>query len=406
MSVPCVIAGPACPIVGGATKSLVDSGFGAVVASFEQGVGQVMQTLSTFWLHGPSPDVSTASGSVLARLDGLTAPLVAFAAVAGLLAGGVRLAWAGHRGGEAGRSIMRGLLLMVVVTGAGASVVELLLRAFDGLATYVVTTGLGGTSAGVGARLGQLGTAGAGQGSAVLFLLALLAIVASFVQLVLLTIRGAVLVLLVGVLPVAAAASVSELGYGWFKRLCGWIFSFVAYKLAAALIYAAAFALIGTGKDLASVISGFGLIVMAVLALPALLRLIPPATEAIGGSGGGGLLAAAGAAATGAVALAGKGTGSGSAGPPATASPGLTDNPGPSGAGPTSDGRAAAPVPPGGGGSPGSPAAASGAGAAGKGAAGSAGPAAAVAAGVQAGQAVAAAGKDELAGVAGEGPGR
>jgi len=88
---------PTCPIIAGATpQSVVSSGFDAVASSFEQGLGQMMHTPSTCSLHGPSPDVSTASGSVLARLDGLTAPLVAFAAIIGLLAGGVRLAWAGH----------------------------------------------------------------------------------------------------------------------------------------------------------------------------------------------------------------------------------------------------------------------------------------------------------------------
>lgn len=405
----CVTTPWVCSAGSSAAKSLVDSGFDAVVKAFEQGLGEMMQALSTFWLHGPSPDLSSAPGGVLARLDTLTAPLVAFAAVTGLLVGGGRLAWAGVHSGESGRSILRGLLLMVVVTGAGALIVELLLQAFDAMATWTVTTGLGGSSQGVGVRLAQLGGAGAGQGSAVLFLLALFAIVASFVQLVLLTIRGAVLVLLVGVLPVAAAASVSELGYGWFKRLCGWIFSFVLYKLAAALIYAAAFALIGTGADLTSVISGFGLIVMAVLALPALLRLIPPATDAIGGSGGGALLAAGGAAATGAVALMGKGA-AGSSGPAATAESGLKGESGPSGSDPTAGGSGGT-GPAGAGAGPSSPPAGaaptgpSGAGAAGSGAAaaGAAGPAGAVAAGVEAAGKVGAAGKEELAGVAGEG---
>jgi hypothetical protein len=92
-------------------------------------------------------------------------------------------------------------------------------------------------------------------------------------------------------------------------------------------VYASAFVMIGDSRDLAGVVGGFSLLILAILALPALLRLIPPATTAIGSPGGGAGASLVAAGATGAVALGGS-----RVTPPApTASPGVLA--GPSGGG-------------------------------------------------------------------------
>ena len=142
------------------------------------------------------------------------------------------------------------------------------------------------------------------MGGGLVFLLALFGILASLVQLLIMLARGAVIAVLVGVLPVAAGSAMTEMGFAWFKKLWGWIFAFVLYKPAAAIVYAASFALIKDSKELIGVVSGYVLIILSVFALPALLRLIPPA--AVAGGGGGGAAAAAGAAATGAMFLGGR----------------------------------------------------------------------------------------------------
>src|SRR5664279_4606252 len=114
-------------------------------------------------------------------------------------------------------------------------------------------------------------------------LLAFFGMVASLVQVGIMLVRGAILAVLVGILPVAAASAITETGYEWFKKLAGWIGSFTLYKLVAAVVYAAAFTIIGDATDLAGVVSGFSLMIVSILALPALLRLLPPAAGAIGG---------------------------------------------------------------------------------------------------------------------------
>jgi hypothetical protein len=353
------------------------------VDAFTQGLADVIKTLMTFWINAPGPDVSSSS-SVLVNLTAVTRPLVAFAAVLGLVIGGARLAWAA-RGGDRLENVLRGVVLMTVVTGGATTIVELLLTGLDGLAASILRDGFNGVS--VGQRLNELAALPGNTGSGLIFLLAFFGMLASLVQVGIMLVRGAILAVLVCVLPVAAAASIQDAGWTWFRRLTAWIGSFVLYKLVAAIIYAAAFAMIGDTTDLTGVVSGFALITVAILALPALLRLLPPSADAMGrGSGAGGAAGAVGAVATGAVML----SGSGSSAPSPTAAPGLRGSQGPTGASATGGGstggsgwgspNGAAPA-----GAPPAAAVPAGAGAAASGASAGAGPAgAAVAAGRQA----------------------
>ena len=391
----------ACDLVGSATQAVAGSAFQAVVDAFAKGLADVVKALMTFWIHGPDPDVSSSSG-VITSLTDLTRPLVAFAAVLGLIVGGARLAWTARA--DQTQSILRGLLLMTVVTGAGATIIEALLTGFDAMARWVLDNGFDGTA--VGLRLAALGSL-PGTGGGLVFLLAFFGMVASLVQVGIMLVRGAILAVLVGILPVAAASAITETGYEWFKKLAGWIGSFTVYKLVAAVVYAAAFTIIGDATDLAGVVSGFSLMIVSILALPALLRLLPPAAGAIGGGGGGALAGLASAGATGAVLLAGRG--GGSAAPPATTSPGLEQQ-SPSGANGTAGagggassaggGASGADGASGGGGSAAAGGGGAGSGAAAGGAAAAAGPAAAA---VSVGAQVQQAAKSAANGAVGEG---
>ncbi len=99
-------------------KSVAGSAFQAVVDAFAKGLADVMKVLMTFWIHVPEPDL-TSPGGVVSTLDGLTRPLVAFAAIVGLIVAGARLAMTAHHS-ESMQNVLRGLLMMVAVTAAGA----------------------------------------------------------------------------------------------------------------------------------------------------------------------------------------------------------------------------------------------------------------------------------------------
>ncbi len=319
-------AGVVCDPLGTITGGVATATFDAIVKEFMGSLGNALKSIVTLWTALPAPDVGEQS-PVVHQLMTSTRPLVAFVALLGLIVGAIRLVWSAHHQ-QSIRDILRGLLLLVVVTGGAGTIVELLVTGCDALATSVVNTGFNGT--GVSASLHNFealgNSTGSGLGSAGLFLLAILGLVASFVQMMIMLVRGAILAVLVGVLPIAAAASITGVGLAWFKRLLGWIVSFCVYMLCAAIFYAAAFALMADTSNTLGVVGGFGLIITAVLVLPALLRLLPPSAEAMGGMGGGAMLGAAAAAATGAMALSGRG--GGSAAPQATATPGLKTPPG------------------------------------------------------------------------------
>jgi hypothetical protein len=121
-----------------------------------------------------------------------------------------------------------------------------------------------------------------GVGLALVILLGICMVITSLIQLGLMIVRYGMLVLLVGVIPLTAAATNTEQGMAWFKRSVGWLAAFIIYKPLAALIYATAITLIGSqpadrGATL-QVITGLTMMAMSVVALPALLRFVSPRT--------------------------------------------------------------------------------------------------------------------------------
>lgn len=279
---------------------------GGIMGMFMQGLAVILKTLVSFWMDVPGPNLSSGSGSAIGTLNAITVPLVGAGAVIGLIIAGVKLCYASA--GQELRNILRGLLLMVVTTGAGATIVGMLVVAFDELAKYVLEKGFNGQDVGT-ALLAMIGKTGA-LGVVLIVVLCILGVLSSLVQVIVMVIRGAILALLVGLLPIAAGAAITDVGYSWFKKVIGWIFTFVIYKLAAALLYATAFLMIGKSAqtDTLGLVMGLALLGSAMVTLPALLRLMVPAAEHLGGGGGGASLAGVGAAvATGAMMLSGGG---------------------------------------------------------------------------------------------------
>ncbi|PFG45150.1 hypothetical protein ATJ97_0072 [Georgenia soli] len=378
-------------------------------------------------------------------------PYMLIAAALSVVVGGARMFWESRA--EPGRDLLRSLLTLAVVGGAGVTVVALLVTAADRFSVWVINNSLACdvTAAdgacfkeNVGELLGLTAAAGGapGQGvplSAVLVIIfGLIAILASLVQIVLMVARSGMLVILAGILPLAASFTNTEMGRSWFRKCIGWLVAFILYKPAAAVVYAAAFQLTGTdvfgddGSGILAVVTGLMLMVLALVAMPALMRFVTPMVSSLAAGGGGAAVAAGtmaaiptGAAAVGRLAT---GAGGGGAAMASNAAPQSSSHntnsttsstTSPSGAGQGgSKGGAPAPTgaPAAGGGqaasagsgtatgaTAGGSAAAGGAAATGAGAA--AGPAgAAVAAGLQAGQAASSAARKAADQVTGDGP--
>jgi len=326
---PCdVVLGNLCD-AGGAIGAAAGSIFDAAAQKLAEGLADATKAVMTFWTDLPMPQLSTASGPI-AQLRSMTYWLTGFVAVLSLLIAAGQMAWS-RSGQPAGRAA-KGILTLIVASGAGVAAVNALGYFGDQYSQWILDRSADGD---LGARLASLATISGvpGLGSGLVLIVALVAILASLAQMGLMLVRIAVVTMLAGTLPLSAAATSTATGQAWFTRVVAWLLAFVLYKPAAATVYASAFLLIGHGQDAASVLSGLFLMILAIVALPALLRLITPAVAAATSSGAaGGAAAAAGmtAVATGARMLADRSGGRSSAPPAGPQQPGLVT--GPSGA--------------------------------------------------------------------------
>lgn len=254
-------------------------------------------------------DASSVVGWVQGHLEWYTAGL----AVLSVLVAAARMAWTQRA--MPLRDLAASVLTLMAVAGAGLVVIRLAVAAGDSFSVWVLNSSTtcsvtNGQSNCFGTNIAALIglTATSPVGTIGLFLLGILALLMTYVQIALMVFRSAMLIVLAGVLPVASSFTNLETGRVWFKKAIGWTVAFILYKPAAALVYAIAFRLIGTdvfktdGTGPFQIVTGLALMLIALVALPALMRFLVPAVASIGGGSGGLLLGAAGAAGIGEVA--------------------------------------------------------------------------------------------------------
>lgn len=232
-------------------------------------------------------------------------------AVLSVIIGGIRMAW--EQRAQPGKDLIQSLLTLIVVSGAGLAILTLAVTAADAFSVWVLNNSTDCNVSDAGASQ-CFGTNVAAMlnltitspiGIIGVLILGALALIMVFVQVALMVVRGGLLVILAGVLPLAASFTNTQMGKQWFGKIIGWTLAFVLYKPAAAIIYAAAFQLIGTdafqddGGGLWSILTGMALMLMALIALPALLRFAAPMTNAVAGGSMGGMALAGGAGAIG-----------------------------------------------------------------------------------------------------------
>lgn len=383
---------------GNVAAGIADDAIGNLAKAILEGMSQLVTTLSTFWVSMPTTNLTTedgmTAGPVVGFLDSELSYWTLTLAVLSVILGGTRMIW--ERRGAPLKDLLRSLLTLTLVAGLGLGVISILVIAADEFSAAIIersTDGKGFADAmSVLVMVNQPGI-----GVFILIILGLVGLLASLVQVVLMVVRSGMLVILAGILPTTAAFTNTEMGRQWFQKAMGWTIAFILYKPAAAVVYAVAFQLMGSFSGtnaLIGSITGFALMIVALLALPALMRFVTPMVGAVASGSGGGAAAAAGAMATGAVSLGRSGSGRGNASPtpPSQPSKGFASPGGSQGPGGTNGGNAKP--------SPGSAGASGAGGVAGKGTPGSPG-AATAGAGAGIAGAGAASGAAKAAGPAG-----
>jgi hypothetical protein len=132
------------------------------------------------------------------------------------------------------------------------------------------------------------------------------------VQLLLLVFREASIVILAGLLQLAAAGVVTRGTAGWFPKLLSWTLTLIAYKPIVATVYAVTFMMLGGPDDATAVrhaaaipaeqdpagqlrwlVLGLAMLVLSLVALPAAAKFFSWTVGQTASGGGGGMLAGA-----------------------------------------------------------------------------------------------------------------
>ena len=296
--------------VGGGISSVAGDAITALAKAVLGALAHAIEWASTLWVGVGTPPVADSAGQSTGTVSFLQQNLLVYTtglAVLSTLIGAARIVYHEHKATQL-RELVRFLATYTLVSAGAATAASVVIGGADQMAAWFINQADAGSS--FSTHLAQLlGIAGQAGGfttglaatattAVIAIVLGLLAFLGSVIQIMLMLVRGGMLVLLVGTLPLIAAFSNTEMGHQWFRKAVAWLLAFALYKPAAAIIYAVAFKLGGQQGALA-LLDGVMMLILAILALPALLRFLVPATSALAAGGGTGVMlaGAAGAAA-------------------------------------------------------------------------------------------------------------
>jgi len=321
----------------------------------------ILKTLGTFWLNIPSPNVANADGTAggpAGFLQGNLGYLTILAAVFGLIVCGARLGITARS--EHGAEAVKMLVRLIAVTAAGAGIVAILIKGGDDFSPWIIRTATGApfdqTAPSLLTNEGLLAMT-----PLLTIVVALFAVFGAGAMVIFMILRGALLIILIAVWPLATSLTGTEQGMQWYKKINAYLIAFVLLKPVASIIYSAGFLLLKDGHGfqttdpgvsaLMASLTGMAILAVAGLSLPALLRFVAPAAAAGSGAmtgaavmgaavavGAAAVTMGAGAAPGGAGAGAGGASSGGASGATKTSSGGAGSAPGGGGGGSSSGG--------------------------------------------------------------------
>lgn len=280
-----------------------DSVLAPFVEDVRNGVADALKAMVTFWVDVPDPDIGNADTGVPSEVVGFLqsslAPLVGFLMVVSIMTGAVKIMWDFKHGGyEETRGIVELLVRYILTAALAVPLIASCMIIARSIGEWILESSTDGTQ--FTDNLFSLFESDAGLTSAiVLMLFLILAAGVAGLQVVVMIARGAALLILTGTILVAASSTNTETGKNVFKCYLAWIGAFILYQPAGAVVYAGGFRLLGSdtsaaGNSLLQIIYGITIIGLAVVTLPALLRVVAPITAPVAsGRGAGGVMAGA-----------------------------------------------------------------------------------------------------------------
>jgi type IV secretion system protein TrbL len=191
-------------------------------------------------------------------------------------------------------SVGMGLLSFVGWTALGTTIAVMINEAGIALSSQILSASIDKFSR----TLATAMQAQVGDAVAVVLFLALIMFFLAAIQWILGFFRFGALVILLALLPTAAAGQINESTKPWLRKLLSWCLTLLLYQPIGAVIYSIGFLLIGDGQDIGTILTGMAVLAMAVIAMPTMLRFFQWGGQQLVSGGGGGGAAAMGAAAS------------------------------------------------------------------------------------------------------------
>lgn len=256
----------------GCLVQAVDSVWSGVADAVRTAAGQMLTALFGWWTVTPSMSVDAAvtrtAQSFVTSWLALPIAVIALVAVVG---------WGVASGSDTWiRDVARGLLVFGIVAVGAIPIVAALQAWSESLARGL----LGAIPFGDVGKWFDTALNVPGLGPGMVSFWAAIVFVAGAVQYVLMLFRDGVVLLLTVLLPIAAAGQFARTSMLWLPKLTGWLLAFIFLKPAAALVYFVGLTLVGQVDGVQGLATAACLLVAAVGALPALLRLVTFAVDA------------------------------------------------------------------------------------------------------------------------------
>ncbi len=280
---------PGAPVLCTNPGQAVGNVLGSVFADqMREGAAWVIKTTIGWWIDVPAIDLAASPAD---KIRSYVLWLALAVATAGVM--WQALAMILSRRPEPALRIGAGLFTLAFWAAVGITGPAAALRAGDAFSSWVLNAAAHG---GAADRLVHLASLDGIDSAGAVIVLGLVMMIGGVVQAILMLFREAALVILAGVVVLAAAGQFTGATRPWLGRVIGWMLALICYKPAAALVYASALTLVGDGTDARTIFVGITMILLAIIALPALMKFFTWATGTAGG-GVGGLAALAGASA-------------------------------------------------------------------------------------------------------------
>jgi hypothetical protein len=277
----CDIWDPTC-LIADVAEQATDSVIGKMAESVLQAQTTLIREAITGWVRVPTGDIS----SVALTLQGWMLPFTIVITGGGIMWQALQIIISRKPGPFA--AILKGLITTVLWAGVAVGGSNMLIKFTDDYSVWILAKGLDISAVGRDASgrlifteanndilttrmMALLVPTAAAPG--LVLILETLVVIATIVQIALLIFRAPSMVILAGMLPLAASGNFSRATSGWLHKILSWQLSLIFYKPIAATVYATAFKLIGSrDSTMTQWLGGAAMLVLSVIALPVMMK--------------------------------------------------------------------------------------------------------------------------------------